>query len=75
MRDPARIEPILDALRERWLRNPDLRLMQLLGNLADDLVRRPDFNEPHLSSEAYNVEDDRVLAILVMSNHLAASKR
>ena len=33
MRDPKRIEPMLDLIRKIWTTDPDLRLMQLLGNL------------------------------------------
>lgn len=33
MRDPARIDPILDALRDYWKASPDLRLCQLIENL------------------------------------------
>lgn len=33
MRDPKRIDEVLYQLREIWQRNPDLRLMQLLGNV------------------------------------------
>ena len=32
MRDPKRIKPMLKLIEEIWLRYPDLRLMQLLGN-------------------------------------------
>ncbi len=33
-RSPDRIEPTLDKIREIWYRNPDLRLTQLLENVA-----------------------------------------
>lgn len=33
MRDPARIEPILELIRKVWSADPDLRLTQLLVNL------------------------------------------
>lgn len=32
MRDPARIDQILELLREVWTRSPDLRLGQLIVN-------------------------------------------
>lgn len=32
MRDPARIDQMLDLLREVWTRSPDLRLGQLIVN-------------------------------------------
>jgi uncharacterized protein YihD (DUF1040 family) len=34
MRDPARIDPLLQAIAEAWRLDPDLRLGQLLVNLA-----------------------------------------
>ena len=33
MRDPARIEPILEHLKDEWLKSPDLRFGQLFVNL------------------------------------------
>ena len=33
-RDPARIDVILNALREYWSENPDLRLGQILENIS-----------------------------------------
>jgi uncharacterized protein YihD (DUF1040 family) len=34
MRDPNRIKPLLDALRIYWEMHPDLRLCQMLSNIA-----------------------------------------
>ena len=34
MRDPARIEPMLDAIRKLWQMFPDWRLCQLVVNVA-----------------------------------------
>jgi len=34
MRDPARIDRILDLLGEQWKREPDLRLTQMVVNLV-----------------------------------------
>ena len=48
MRDPARIDQILDLLREVWARSPDLRLGQLIVNAV-----RP--REP--CPEVFSVED------------------
>jgi len=36
MRDPQRIEKILNYIRTIWEKNPDLRLGQLIGNLVGD---------------------------------------
>jgi uncharacterized protein YihD (DUF1040 family) len=48
VRDPARIDPILELLREVWTRSPDLRLGQLLINAAGP-------KEP--CSEVHAIED------------------
>ncbi len=32
MRDPARIDPLLELVRQVWVRSPDLRLGQLIVN-------------------------------------------
>lgn len=32
MRNPERIKRMLDMIERIWVKNPDLRLMQLLGN-------------------------------------------
>jgi hypothetical protein len=48
MRDPARIDQILDLLREVWTRSPDLRLRQLIVNAV-----RPGQPCP----EVFSVED------------------
>lgn len=49
MRDPARIDPILELLGKIWKQNPDLRLGQLLVNAA-----RPSEPVPKI----FYVEDD-----------------
>ncbi len=36
MRDPQRIEPTLKLLEELWKKYPDMRLGQLIENLASD---------------------------------------
>jgi len=56
MRDPRRIETLLDALREVWTRNPDLRLGQLLVNAI-----RPEQPCP----EIFYAEDDVTLTALL----------
>jgi uncharacterized protein YihD (DUF1040 family) len=33
MRDPKRIPKLLDLIKKLWEKNPDLRLLQMLGNL------------------------------------------
>ena len=51
MRDPARIDSMLDDLRTLWHRSPDLRLTQLIVNLV-----RPKGAVP----EVFYFEDDRL---------------
>jgi uncharacterized protein YihD (DUF1040 family) len=52
MRDPNRIEPILEEIRRIWTAYPDLRLTQLLVN-----VIRP--SEP--CPQVFSFEDDELL--------------
>lgn len=52
MRDPARIDLVLAALREAWLESPDLCLGQLLINAA-----RPSDPCP----EVFHMEDEELL--------------
>ena len=49
MRDPARIDTILEQLREVWMLNPDLRLGQLIYNAAR-------MRDPNLA-DVFNIED------------------
>lgn len=44
MRDPKRIAKVLTLIETIWMKNPDLRLCQLIGNVA-----------PY---DNYHVEDD-----------------
>jgi uncharacterized protein YihD (DUF1040 family) len=50
MRDPNRIEVVLSILREYWYKNSDLRLGQIVSNLAD--------------GDPYYIEDVEVIARL-----------
>ena len=53
MRPTTRIDPILVALRELWLRQPDQRLGQLLVNLA---------NPANPCPEVFHLDDDTLLS-------------
>jgi uncharacterized protein YihD (DUF1040 family) len=55
MRDPERIPVVLDELRKAWEKNPDLRLCQLIVNLA---------KPPHPTPEIFYLEDDVLLSRL-----------
>jgi uncharacterized protein YihD (DUF1040 family) len=37
MRNPERIDRIIELVKKKWKSNPDLRLCQLLGNCFDTL--------------------------------------
>lgn len=50
MRDPERIDKILNHIKSIWKKNPDLRLMQLLINCLD----------PKEESIAYYIEDEEI---------------
>lgn len=50
MRDPARIERVIDKLRRLWLVNPDWRLGQLVLNVARPWAMWPD---------VFNMEDSQ----------------
>lgn len=52
MRDPARIDPLLDLIRDIWRRHPDYRLTQLLINAVGP-------SDP--CSELYQVEDTKLM--------------
>ena len=48
MRDPKRIEPMLEFIKELWVKAPDLRLLQLLLNALPS------------DNMAYYTEDDEL---------------
>ena len=52
MRDPKRIEEVLSVIKNIWYANPDLRLMQLLGNVVPG------------ERDNYYLEDDKLLEML-----------
>ena len=57
MRDPARIDRIVEQLRAAWHRDPDSRLAQLLINASDTPY---DCDKPHECGLGlvYYIEDD-----------------
>lgn len=56
MRDPARINEVLEALRVAWQLDPDLRLGQLIVNVVRPTSPCPD---------VFYVEDDKLAEGLV----------
>jgi hypothetical protein len=66
MRDPARIDEMLELLREIWLLEPDLRLGQLVFNAAR-------IREPQLS-DLFSIEDGALRKGLVRYLELIKQK-
>ena len=71
MRDPNRIEIILDGLKEIWKKSPDQRFLQLIFNLQrSHELGRPIKEEVNgfatglVIYDGFNVEDDIVLQVL-----------
>ena len=52
MRDPKRIDTMLQVLEYYWKQNPDMRLGQLIGNIARD-------------PELYYMEDDKLMRRII----------
>ena len=57
MRDPKRIDVVLDYVRKHWKENPDLRLTQLIENIAYEA--KPVQQES--MAWLYNMEDDLLI--------------
>lgn len=58
MRDPERIDEVLDELEEYWKDHPDLRLGQIIGNIAQESG----------FDDAYYMEDGTVIRYLEREN-------
>jgi uncharacterized protein YihD (DUF1040 family) len=56
MRDPKRIEAVLERVREVWERNPDLRLGQIVINAAK-AASYQDLSQSRL----FYIEDEQLL--------------
>jgi hypothetical protein len=68
MRDPKRIDVILDYIRKDWKESPDLRLPQLIENIAwaADKKRQAGSKNPlartaGMESWMYSMDDDFVI--------------
>ncbi len=67
MRDKNRIEPLLEQIKELWLKYPDLRLTQLLSNVA--------ITDGWKDNDLYHLEDDKLSdAILKFELNLRQSE-
>jgi predicted DNA-binding transcriptional regulator YafY len=61
-RDPARIAVMLEAIREKWVKEPDLRLAQLIVNAISP-------SEP--CPQVYYFEDEQLMSKLKYNNNSA----
>lgn len=58
MRNPDRIEPMLKQLELYWKANPDLRLGQIISNMAASIG----------SIDCFYTEDDILMGVLTAEN-------
>ena len=58
MRDPKRIDEVLNRLKKLWKTYPDLRLGQLIVNITYN----PD--DPNASNDLFYLEDDKFIVAL-----------
>ncbi len=71
VRDPARIDPVLDAVREAWASNPDIRLGQLIYNAVRS-VKMETAVPP--CPPLYYIEDDALVEGLNAQNRPPLSR-
>lgn len=67
MRDPKRIGKIVYNLLQYWIRNPDLRLGQIISNIAGDRghnVRVSMHGAGWTVADPFYMEDEEVIAWL-----------
>lgn len=67
MRDPARIDDVLELLRDVWTLEPDLRLGQLIYNAAR-------MRDPELS-DVFSIEDGTLRKGLVRYRELIIANK
>lgn len=64
MRNPDRIDGVLAALRSYWMKNPDLRLGQIISNATErarpDIRQLDDWGDA-LRRAIFNIEDDELM--------------
>ena len=58
MRDPARIPRLLALIEAIWLKNPDMRLCQMIGNAL------PPGDHYHVEDDVLIVELERLYGLL-----------
>jgi hypothetical protein len=62
LRDPGRIDRVLEEIAFYWKSQPDMRLMQLLENVAESHVRECACGQDKMFSCCmYGIEEDELL--------------
>lgn len=65
MRDPRRIQPMLDKLARLWYSNTDLRMGQLIENVFHDAMVGPLGPDGEVEHRCiYHIEDDKAEGML-----------
>jgi len=64
MRDPKRIDEILQVLKNIWIKNPDTRFFQLIYILQNRFSTENNNNEYKISDDFFYLEDDKFLNFL-----------
>lgn len=55
MRDPKRIDDILNIIKRIWIKHPNLRLCQMILNITKGSIEEQGY------SDLYNLEDDQLI--------------
>lgn len=58
MRDPARIAKVIDALRELWELEPDMRFIQLIANVT---------SASETNRSLWHMEEDELLHLIKLT--------
>ncbi len=65
MRDPNRIPEVICALASYWMKNPDLRLSQIVSNASNTYRARKGLSA---NNDVFHFEDDDLLSVLHEEN-------
>lgn len=71
MRDPDRIDEVLDKLETYWKEHPDLRLGQIVSNANAEMRSRilaEHVDGPRYADDPFHLEDETLLGYFEMKN-------
>lgn len=69
MRNPDRIDEVLEELGKVWRANPDMRLSQLVFNAARNGLSDSEAPLPSIPPRLYNIEEPLIMAGLALMRH------